>query len=56
MQLGSREREARYLQFTIQCSGDLIYIPRLLAHRFNFGHVFTNNFFRMGRRYYIKAT
>ena len=31
MQLGPREREARYLQFTVQRPGDLIYIPRLLA-------------------------
>ena len=29
---GPREREARYLQFTIQRPGDLIYIPHLLAH------------------------
>ena len=26
------EREARYLHFTIQRPGDLIYIPHLLAH------------------------
>ena len=32
MQRGPREREARYLQFTIQRPGDLIYIPHLLAH------------------------
>ena len=32
MQRGSREREARYLQFTLQRPGDLIYIPHLLAH------------------------
>ena len=32
MQRGPREREARYLHFTIQCPGDLIYIPHLLAH------------------------
>ena len=32
MQRGPREREARYLQFTIQRPGDLIYIQHLLAH------------------------
>ena len=32
MQRGPRERESRYLQFTFQRPGDLIYIPRLLAH------------------------
>ena len=32
MQRGPREREARYLHFTIQRTGDLIYIPHLLAH------------------------
>ena len=32
MQRGPRERETRYLQFTIQRPGDLIYIPHLLAH------------------------
>ena len=32
MQRGPREREARYLQFTLQRPGDLIYIPHLLAH------------------------
>ena len=32
MQRGPRERESRYLQFTIQRPGDLIYIPHLLAH------------------------
>ena len=32
MQHGPREREARYLQFTIQRPGGLIYIPHLLAH------------------------
>ena len=32
MQRGAREREARYLRFTIQRLGDLIYIPHLLAH------------------------
>ena len=32
MQRGPREREWRYLQFTLQCPGDLIYIPSLLAH------------------------
>ena len=32
MQRGPREREARYLHFTIQRPGDLIYIPHLLAH------------------------
>ena len=31
-QRGPREREARYLHFTIQRPGDLIYIPHLLAH------------------------
>ena len=29
---GPREREARYLQFTIQRPGDLIYVPPLLSH------------------------
>ena len=28
----AREREARYLRFTIQRPGDLFYIPHLLAH------------------------
>ena len=28
---GSRERESRYLQYTFQRPGDLIYIPHLLA-------------------------
>ena len=32
MQLGPRERESRYLQFTFQRPGDLVYIPHLLAH------------------------
>ena len=32
MQRGPRERESRYLQFSIQRPGDLIYIPHLLAH------------------------
>ena len=32
MQCGPRERESRYLQFTFQRPGDLIYIPYLLAH------------------------
>ena len=32
MQRGPREREARYLQFTLQRTGDLIYIPHLLVH------------------------
>ena len=32
MQWGPRERESRYLQFTFQRPGDLIYIPHLLAH------------------------
>ena len=32
MQRGPRDREARYLQFTLQRPGDLIYIPHLLAH------------------------
>ena len=31
MQRGPRERESRYLQFTFQRPGDLIYIPHLLA-------------------------
>ena len=32
MQRGPRERESRYLQFTLQRPGDLIYFPHLLAH------------------------
>ena len=32
MQRGPRERESRYLQFTFQRPGLLIYIPHLLAH------------------------
>ena len=32
MQRGPRECESRFLQFTIQRPGDLIYIPHLLAH------------------------
>ena len=32
MQRGPRERESRYLQFTLQRPGDLIFIPHLLAH------------------------
>ena len=32
MKRGPREREARYLQFTLQRTGDLIYLPHLLAH------------------------
>ena len=32
MQRGPRERESRYLQFTLQRAGDLICIPHLLAH------------------------
>ena len=32
MQRGPREQESRYLQFTFQRPGDLIYIPHLLAH------------------------
>ena len=33
MYRGSRERESRFLQFTLQRPGDLIYIPHLLAHK-----------------------
>ena len=32
MQCGPRKREARYLLFTFQRPGNLIYIPHLLAH------------------------
>ena len=32
LQRGPGERESRYLQFTLQRPGDLIYIPHLLAH------------------------
>ena len=32
MQRHPREGESRYLQFTLQRLGDLIYIPQLLAH------------------------
>ena len=32
MQRDPRERESRYLQYTLQRPGDLIYIPHLLAH------------------------
>ena len=32
MQRGPGEREARYLRFTLQRPGNLIYIPHLLAH------------------------
>ena len=32
MKRGPRERESRYLQFTLQRPGDLIYIPHILAH------------------------
>ena len=32
MQRGPRERESRYLQFTLQRPVDLIYTPHLLAH------------------------
>ena len=32
MQRGSHEREACYLQFTLQRPGDLIYFPHLPAH------------------------
>ena len=32
MQRGPRERESRYLRFTLQRPGDLIYTPHLLAH------------------------
>ena len=32
MQRGPRERESRYLQFTLQRSGDLIYTPHTLSH------------------------
>ena len=32
MQRGPHERETRFLQFTLQRLGDLIYIPHLLAH------------------------
>ena len=32
MQRGPRERESRYLQFTLQRPGDLVCIPHLLAH------------------------
>ena len=32
MQRGPREREARYLRFTLQRHGDLIYIRHLFAH------------------------
>ena len=32
LQHGYREREACYLQFTLQRPGDLIYIPHFLAH------------------------
>ena len=32
LQLGPREREARFLQITIECPSDWIYIPHLLTH------------------------
>ena len=32
MQRGPHKREARFLRFTLQLPGDLIYIPHLLAH------------------------
>ena len=32
MQRGPRERESRYLLFTLERPGDLIQIPHLLAH------------------------
>ena len=32
MQRSPRERKSRYLQFTLQRPGDLVYIPHLLAH------------------------
>ena len=32
MQRGPREGEARFLQFTIQGPGDLIYFPHFFAH------------------------
>ena len=32
MQRGARERESRFLQFTLERPRDLIYIPHLLAH------------------------
>ena len=32
MQLDRSERESRYLQFSVQRPGELIYIPHLLAH------------------------
>ena len=32
IQRGRRQRESRYLQFTLQRPGDLFYIPHLLAH------------------------
>ena len=32
MQRGPRELETRYLQFTLQRPGDLIYVPHLIAH------------------------
>ena len=51
MQRCPREREARYLPFTFQRPGNLIFIPHLLAHAvLTKGHGFTNDFIRMGRR------
>ena len=32
MQRSPRERESRYLEFTLQRPGDLIYIPHILTH------------------------
>ena len=32
MQRGPRERESRYLQFTLRSPGDMVYTPHLLAH------------------------
>ena len=57
IQRGPREREARYLRFTIQRLGNLVYIPDLLAHAvLESGHGFTNDFIRIVGRYYIKST
>ena len=32
IQRGPRKCESRYLRFTIQCPGNLIYVPHLLSH------------------------
>ena len=52
MQRCPRERETRFLQFTIQRPGDFIFTPIFSLMPLKFGYWFVENFIKMGRCYY----